>query len=86
MILFSLLYISGLFLNLPTKTLREFFWKINENKFIEFVEDYHKIAIDKNSHLEDKKLLEKVYDWIYDNIQIVLNFINWIFNLLQRSL
>lgn len=76
MILFNLLYISGLFLSLPTKTSREFFWKMNENKFIEFVEDYHKIATDEDFHLKDLRLLEKIYNWIYDNIQIVLNFIN----------
>lgn len=75
MILFNFLYIfCGLFLKTSTKQSKDFFWKVNEKKFIEFVEEYHKISSNKNFHIEDEKLLKKIYKWIYENIQIALNF------------
>lgn len=77
MILFNFLYIfCGLFLKLSTMHSKKLFWEVNEIKFIEFVEEYHKISNKKNFHEEDKKLLEKIYMWVYENIQIALNFID----------
>lgn len=76
MILFNFLYIfAGVSFRTLTSEIKVLFWYVNEKKFIKFVEEYHNIAKSDNFHEEDKKLVEEIYKWIYNNIQIALNFI-----------
>lgn len=75
MILFNSLYIfSGLSLKAITKQSKKQFWETNVEKLIKFVNEYHKISKSTKFHIEDQKLLDKIYDWIYENIQIIINF------------
>lgn len=75
MILFNFLYIfAGLSIKTITTQSKIQFWETNVEKFIKFINKYHQISKCDNFHIEDEKLLEKIYEWIYDNIQIILNF------------
>lgn len=74
MLLANILYYQGIFLKGSIKYKHEKFWKVNEDKFIEFINEYDNICTSNNFDEKDLDLLLKIYQWIYDSVYISLNF------------
>lgn len=74
MLLANILYYQGIFLKGSIKYKHKEFWKMNEDKFIEFINEYDRICVSDNFDEKDLDLLLKIYQWIYDSVYISLNF------------
>lgn len=74
MLLANILYYQGIFLKGSVKYKCKDFWKINEDKFIKFIDEYDNICTSNNFYEKDLDLLLKIYQWIYDSVYISLNF------------
>lgn len=74
MLLINILQLQGLFLKASLDSKIKEFWRISEEKFIEFIENYHIISTSHNFIELDKELLNSIYKWIYDNVHIFISF------------